>query len=147
MRVIALTKLRSYIIWHRTVWYLNPQPMRTASHPTGHTILAAARPKIWHCNEHTKTLINVISQNGLTLMLVQVLQVMVMVMWVLLVIKRSCCRRLVMVERILAVYGHRMVQWCWVKTRCCGRRRAAVTHRELQLDAPTLCVCGSSVRC
>lgn len=53
---------------------------------------------------------NVTEQNGLTLVLVQVLQVMVMVMWVLLVIKRSCCRRLVMVERILAVYGHWMVQ-------------------------------------
>jgi hypothetical protein len=37
------------------------------------------------------------------LVLVQVLQVMVMVMWALLVIKRRCCRRLVMVERILAV--------------------------------------------
>lgn len=80
-------------------------------------------------------------------MLVQVLQVMVMVMCVLLVIKRSCCRRLVMVERILAVYGQWMVQRCWVKARCCGRRGAVVTHGELQLNALTLRVCGSSFRC
>jgi len=79
--------------------------------------------------------------------LVQVLQVMVMVMCVLLVIKRSCCRRLVMVERILAVYGQWMVQRCWVKARCCGRRGAVVTHGELQLNALTLRVCGSSFRC
>ena len=147
MSVIALTKLRCYRMWHRTVWYPNPQTMRTASHPTGHTILAAARPKMWHRKKHAKTLNNVISQNGLTLMLVQVLQVMVMVMWVLLVIKRSCCRRLVMVERILAVYGHWMVQWCWVKARCCGRRGAVVTHREVQLNALTLRVYSSSARC
>jgi hypothetical protein len=63
-----------------------------------------------------------------------------------LVIKRSCCRRLVMVERILAVYGHWMVQWCRVKARCCGRC-AVVTHLELQLNSLTLRVCGSSVRC
>lgn len=38
------------------------------------------------------------------LVLVQVLKVMVVVMvWALLVIKRRCCRRLVMVERILAM--------------------------------------------
>ena len=147
MRIIALKKLRCYGMWHRAVWYLNPQPICTTSNPTGHAMFAAARRKIWFCNKHTKTLNNVIDQNGLTLVLVQVLQVMMMVMWVLLVIKRSCCRRLVMVERILAVYGHWMVQWCWVKARCCGRRGAVVTHRELQLNALTLRVCGSSVRC
>jgi hypothetical protein len=55
------------------------------------------------CNKHTKTLNYVTGKSGLTLVLVQVLKVMVVVMvWALLVIKRCCCR-LVMVERILAM--------------------------------------------